>query len=237
MEALPIPPVESGAGLAPLPAPSLIQRILSDRDAVLAEIARGAAPALGRTFAISILLTVMGGLALGASRGALQALSAAAKAPLITLGTLVVSLPAFYIFAALSGSKIGPRQTVRFMAVGFALRAAILAGLAPLLLFFSCVGSPYGFLLFLAGLVFGLAELGFLRCVSAGVRALRDETGDALSLALTRGWMVVYVAVSCQMTWSLRPLIGHPDEALTVLGGHGNMYSYFFQNVGRFFSQ
>lgn len=116
--------------------------------------------------------------------------------------------------------------------LAYLLRDNTPPGEAGVLFFFSCVGSPYGFLLLLAALVFGIAELGFLRSVDAGVRALRRESGDTLSLALTRCWMVVHVLVSCQMTWSLRPLIGHPDEPAAILGGHGNMYTYFFQNVG-----
>ena len=52
-----------------------------------------------------------------------------------------------------------------YLYVGLGLRGAIIAGLAPLLIFFSSVGSPYGFLLLLGGLVYGLAEVGFLKVV------------------------------------------------------------------------
>lgn len=226
------------APVAPAEPTSLFRRVLQDRAALLAELARGEKQPLLRIALVSFLLTALGGLGLGASAGFDQALAAAVKTPIICLGALAVCFPAFYIFGALQGSKVSVEEVLRLFAVGLGLRGAILAALAPLLLFFSSVGSPYGFLLLLGAVVFGVAEAGFLRTVEQGVKAIRDERGDALSLALVRGWSVGYLAVVAQLTWSMRPIIRHPSiEEFVLFGGPGgNMFTYFFQEVAKLVS-
>ena len=74
-------------------------------------------------------------------------------------------------------------------------------------------------------------DFGFLHVIDKGVRLLRQQQ-DPFGLLLARGWMIVYLAVSAQMVWSLRPIIGHPDVSFRLLGGPGgNMFTYFLQNV------
>ena len=130
-------------------------------------------------------------------------------------------------------SICNPSEEPRIFAVGLALRGAIVGAIAPLLLFFSCVGSPYGFLV-VAGLVaFGIAEAGLLRTIDQGVRILRQHSEQGLSVGMTRLWMAVYMVVAMQLTWSLRPIIRHPSvEEFTLFGGPGgNMFTYFLQYV------
>lgn len=215
---------------------SLMRRVLQDRDALLEEILVGRRHDLRAVAGAALALSALGGLGLGASTGVLQALSAAVKVPLITAGTLAVCFPAFYIFGVLRGSQIRLEETLRLFAVGLGLRGAILAALAPLLLFFASVGSPYGFLLVLGLTVFGVAEFGFLSTLERGVKILRAKQ-DAIDLRLCRAWSAVYLAVAAQLTWSLRPLIRHPDEPLALIGGRGsNMFTYFLENVSQLFT-
>ena len=141
----------------------------------------------------------------------------------------------------LLGSKVSLRKVLRLFAVGMGLRGAILAGLAPLMLFFSSVGSPYGFLLVTGLVCFGFAEAGFLHTIEKSVRRLR-ETGDSISLAFTRVWMIIYLAVVMQLTWSLRPIIGLCNHDLDpilchwkVIGGGpgGNMFTHFISSISQ----
>lgn len=217
----------------------LLRRVLQDRTALLQEIVAGARPALGGVAALSFLLAALAGLALGTPNGLAQALSAAFKAPLIGLGTLGVCFPAFYVFALLQGSRLSLGQALRILAVGLGLRGAILAGLTPLLLFFSSVGSPYAFLLLLAIAIFGAGEFALLRTLHQGAQLLR-ASGDRLSQSLVSGWSLLYLLVIAQMTWTLRPLIGHPetfaDQGWHFLGGPGgNMFTYVATEVARAF--
>ena len=228
------PPPASEAALPAAPR-SLLRRVLQDRTALLREVVAGERHDLRQVALVSLLMVALGGLGLGvASAHAVQPLVAAVKLPLILLGALVVCGPAFYIAGVLGGSRLTASQALRIFAVGMGLRGAVVAALAPLLLFFAGVGSPYGFLLLLGLVVFGLGELGFLRTIERGIESLR-EVGDSFSLGLTRVWMVVYLAVVAQLTWTCRPLIGHPEEAWALLGGRGNIYSYLLQNVGQMF--
>lgn len=232
------PPPAPLAPSPPIDPQNLFRRVLQDRKALLTEVARGDKHSLGKVALVSLLLTALGGLGLGASTGFDQALAAAVKMPLIALGSLAVCFPAFYVFAALQGSKVSIEDILRVFAVGLGLRGAIVAALAPVLLFFASVGSPYGFLLLLGTVVFGVAEAGFLRTVEQGVEQLREVRKDGLSLGLVRGWAVGYLAVAAQLTWSMRPIIRHPSEPDFVLfgGPGGNMFTYFVTEVCKLFT-
>ena len=211
----------------------LLRRVLQDRERLLAEVVDGAPLPLGKVAVAGLALTALAGVGLGAAAGPLQALSAAVKAPLVTLGAIAVCFPAFFIFGLLQGSRLQLEQSLRLFAVGVGLRGAILAGLAPLLFFFSSVGSPYGFLLLMGLLVFGAADYGMLRTVVRGVELLRERHEDTFSRRFVLGWTALYLAVAVQLTWTLRPFIRHPDEAFTFIGGRGNMFTYFLEHVGK----
>lgn len=226
---------------APLPpAPSeqrgsVFRRVLQDRSALLSEVIAGEEIPIGKLLLASALLTSLAGVALGASNGLAQSLSAGVKTPLLAGGALLVTFPAFYVFALLQGSRLGIGQAARLFSVGVGLRSAILAGLAPVLFFFSCVGSPYGFLLLLGLGVFGVGEAALLRTVREGAAKLR-EAGDPIGRGLLLGWSALYLLVVAQLTWSLRPLIGNPgvfaEQGWHAFGGPGgNMLTYFAQQV------
>lgn len=223
------------------PAPEgLLRRVLQDRDALLGEIAAGKEVSLRGVAAAGLGMMALAGLSLGVWNGAPQALSAAIKTPLVTLGAVAICFPAFFIFASLQGSRVTITQALRSFAVGIGLRGAVVAALAPLLLFFACVGSPYGLMLLLAGLVFGLGDAMFLRTVDQFARAARKQ-GDKLSAGLVRAWMVAYMVVATQLAWSLRPFIGVEVDAagqhvFRLIGGPGdNMLLHFFGHVARMF--
>jgi hypothetical protein len=215
------------------PDPSLLRRVLQDRTALIAEIAEGKRARLLDVAFVSFLLTGLGGLGLGVSHGALQAVSAAIKLPLINMAALAICLPTFFIFAALQGSRLGLEKLLRLFAVGLGLRGAVLAGLAPLLIFFSSVGSPYGFIVLAGGLVFAFAELAFMKCVDQGISVFKEKTNDPVGLALVRAWMVLYLVVALQLTWSLRPIVGAPGEAFELIRhcDEGNMVVFFVKNA------
>lgn len=221
------------------PPATAFRRVLQDRARLLEDVATGNAVSLRNVALASFGLTAIGGLGLGVANGAAQAVASAIKLPLINLGALAVCFPALYVFSVLAGSKLSVEKTLRFLAVGLGLRGAIIAGLAPLLIFFSSVGSPYGFLLLTAGVVFGVAELGFLRALDQGIATFKARTDDSISPRLLRGWMALYMLVLMQMTWSLRPVIGEPGRAFSIVGGYpgdGNMFAYFARNVLHFVS-
>lgn len=212
---------------------SLLRRVLQDRTWLLDEIACGRKTGLLKVALVSFALTALGGLGLGAAHGPLQALSAAVKLPLINLGALAICLPTFYIFAALQGSRLGLDKVLRMFAVGLGLRGAVIAGLAPLLIFFSSIGSPYGFILLAGGLAFGIAEIGFMKTLDQGVRIWKERTKDPVSLWLVRGWMLLYMLVAMQLTWSVRPVIGEPGSAFSLITQQeeGNMIVFFLKHV------
>lgn len=213
----------------------LLRRVLQDREALLIEVVDGVPVPLTRVAVAGLILTALAGVGLGTAAGPLQAVSSAVKTPLVTLGAIAVCFPAFFIFGLLQGSRLQLEQACRLFAVGVGLRGAILAGLAPLLFFFSSVGSPCGFLLLMGLVVFGAADYGMLRTVTRGVELLRERHADTFSHKFALCWTSLYLAVAVQLTWTLRPFIRHPDEAFAFIGGRGNMFTYFLEHVAKLF--
>ncbi len=69
------------------------------------------------------------------------------------------------------------------------------------------------------------------------MRIWKEKTGDTVGLAFVRGWMVLYMIVAMQLTWSLRPVIGEPLEKFMWIRqvDDGNMLVFFFKNVAGLF--
>ena len=96
---------------------ALIETILRDRQAVFAEIRRGAnLPAAIRTMLLfsAAFLALYGGV-MGSTHSVLQVLSSALKLPLLFLATLVVCAPTLYFFNLIFGSNQSLSQNIALM--------------------------------------------------------------------------------------------------------------------------
>jgi hypothetical protein len=76
-----------------------------------------------------------------------------------------------------------------------------------------------------------------MRTLDNGIRIFKDRQNDPVGLALARGWMLLYLLVAMQLTWSLRPVIGEPGQPFSLVMHHdeGNMVVFFFRNIAQFF--
>ena len=149
------------------------------------------------------------GLCLAAFSGGLQLVLVPLKL-VIGMGLCaLICLPSLHIFAALSGGRVSPRDTLGALLVGLALTSVLLLGFVPIAWLFSqATDSPR-----VAGglhLAFFFVSAHFgLRLTRRALDALTGRPVPALAL-----WSVLFLLVAAQMTTTLRPLVGPFDGTL-----------------------
>ncbi len=170
---------------------------------------------------LSLSSIVLGGLAFGAAagsfRGAGQALLAALKLPGVTLLTLAVAGPAFYVLASAFGRSWGFRSTLALMLAAGARSSLVLFALSPALGLAASSGVGYEPLRLLA---LGGYALGGL----SGLRLLLVALGDAPGrIGALLSFIAVFGAVGVQSAWLLRPFLGDPRDTAVPVFAHGRV--------------
>ncbi|GEM_PF-1543809 len=182
----------------------------------------------GSIFFMSLAFSVVYGALMGSFGGPTQALYAAIKFPLVLLGSMAICLPSFYVFSSILGSKLSIRQTTLLVLCITGPTATLLMGFAPIAWFFtiSTESGPFmaGLHIVMVGIAttFGVGSLQRARHYLLHLSGNRAEAG----LGLLAVWVIVYLAVLCQMSTYLRPLLapgpfftGEKELFLSVLFG------------------
>jgi hypothetical protein len=216
----------------------VVESILRDRHQFFEEIRQGV-ELQEKTRAMLVssasFLAVYGAV-LGSTHSLLQAFSSAIKLPLLFLITLIICIPALYIFSVLFGSRQRLSQSLALVLSAITVTSVLLLSFAPITLFFLVTASGYQFFKLLNVLFFTIAGgLGML-FLSQGmqvVSASDKQAGTGLRNLVLYVWIVLYAFVGSQMAWTLRPFIGYPDarfELIRELGG--NFYSNILYSIG-----
>lgn len=167
-----------------------------------------------------VLTTVMFSAAYGAILGmfqpGLQTLFAAAKLPIVVLGTAMLCTPTFYVFNAILGSKFTFRQTLSAVLFLSASVALVLVAFAPISWFFTVSTRGPGFLTFLHLFVFLVAAMYGIHSLNTARKYLDHiETAHTpIHGAFLFLWFMIVLFVALQMAWYLRPFF-------EPLPGHG----------------
>ncbi len=189
----------------------------------------------------------------GGSHDALmQLLASAIKLPLLFILTLMVTFPSLYVFNALVGSRLSLSSVLRLLAAMLGVMLAVLASLGPIVVFFSLSTTSYPFMKLLnvvmagtcgvLGLAFLIRTLHRLALIQdpliESAQSEDEATGGALdqvgpsthrrARAVFKIWVIVFSLVGAQMSWVLRPFIGHPDLPFAWFR---DRQSNFFVNV------
>jgi hypothetical protein len=190
-----------------------------------------------------------------------QMLYAMIKVPALFLLTLFVTFPSLYVFNALVGTRLSFLSTLRLLIAAIVITLAIAASLGPIVAFFTLSTTSYPFMVMLNVVMLGLSGvigLGFLlntlrkmartaaldreRRDAAELQARGDEAAPATTEAeqvssanlIFQVWVIIFGLVGAQMSWLLRPFIGHPGGPITFFRPReGN----FFQSVLEHISQ
>ena len=206
----------------------VVDALLKARGAIIREIRSGEAIP-DHVFNLMLVVLAFGGLygaIIGIFGGGQQVLFAAAKVPLILLGTSLLCLPTFYVFNSILGSRLSLGQTTALVFLLAAAAAILLMGFAPIAWFFTVsAGGPvfmsfFHIAVFAVGLLFGVSWL------NASRRYLRRLAGGQASApgGFFALWVALYAVVGCQLAYYLRPIL---DAGPFCTGERGLFFEFF----------
>lgn len=214
----------------------VVETILRNRVLYFHEIRDGVA--LGgkmRAMLISSLaFLALYGAVMGSTHSLWQALSSAAKLPVLFLATLFICAPTLYFFNVLFGSNQSLTQNIALILTAITVTAVLLLSFAPITLFFLLTTSQYQFFKLLNVGIFAVSGFMGVLFLSQGMRIVAAEReGDGARRRVLRLWMFLYAFVGSQLAWTIRPFIGAPSiefELFRQLGG--NFYTNIFASLG-----
>jgi len=183
----------------------------------------------------SVLCLALYGAVLGSTHSLWQALSSAAKLPILFLATLVVCAPTLYFFNVLFSSNQSLTQNVALILTAITVTAVFMLSFTPILLFFLLTTSGYQFFKLLNVAICAITGFTGVLFLSQGmaVIAAAGKEGARARRNVVRLWVLIYGFVGSQMAWTLRPLIGAPSmkfELFRQLGG--NFYGNVLVSLG-----
>jgi len=216
---------------------AIIETILRNRYHYFDEIREGIGlPEKMRAMLVSsIAFLALYGAVMGSTHSLWQALSSAAKLPILFLATLIVCSPTLYFFNILFGSKQSLGQNMALILTAITVTAVLLLSFAPIILFFLLTTSQYQFFKLLNVAIFAIAGgMGMVFLSQGlGVVAASGKEGARARRWVLRLWVLIYAFVGSQMAWTLRPFIGAPSmkfELFRQLGG--NFYANVLVSIG-----
>ncbi len=183
-----------------------------------------------------VWLTLLGalyGFAMGSYNGLLggtwmYAVAAAAKVPLLLVGTTALCFPALYVFGIAGGASIRPKPLLAALLSAQAVLVLALVALIPVVLFFTTTIHSYRLVKLLHVGVFLIAGLASLRFLRGVLRQADDALIKNRRLILT--WMALFGLVGAQMGWMMRPFIGRGGDAFELFR---DLDGSIFQDVPR----
>jgi MFS family permease len=159
--------------------------------------------------AIVVGAALFGGV-VGSWRGGWQVAFAALKLPLVSIATLAIAAPAFFVITHVFGRPWPVRAVVSLMLAAGARLSLVLLASTPVLWLLVNLGASYPLVKLLAALFYGLAGIAALALLVQGVGR---ERGRA---AIVSTFVCVFLLVGGQVAWVLRPYIGMPDRTAEV---------------------
>jgi hypothetical protein len=182
----------------------------------------------------SLVFMALYGAVMGSTHSLWQALSSAAKLPVLFLATLFICAPTLYFFNVLFGSNQSLTQNVALILTAITVTAVLLLSFAPIILFFLLTTSQYQFFKLLNVGIFAISGTMGVVFLSQGMQIVAsDDEGDSARRRVLRLWMFLYAFVGSQLAWTIRPFIGAPSidfELFRQLGG--NFYTNIFASLG-----
>ena len=170
--------------------------------------------ALGCVAGYGLLMGTFGGLA---GDRAWQVFYSGLKLPLLLGATTAMGLPPFFVANSLIGVRRDFAPALRAVIASQAALGIILAGLAPLTLFWYASSDDYTAAILFNGLMLGIASLGGQVALRRLYRPLLAR--DPRHRWPLRAWVVIYAFVGIQLGWTLRPFLGSPDQPVRFFRG------------------
>ena len=195
-----------------------------------------------RIWQLSVMLfgmTFFYGVIMGCYSGALQALAAGVKVPLLFFISLLICFPAFFIIQYILGSRMKLSHMTAIILSGFVLTGAIMVSFTPIVIFFVLTGGNYHFLQLLHVAIFILSGLFGMKTVLDALKFSCEQKNvyPRTGVVVFRFWVVILAFVGIQLAWNLRPFLAEKDKPFALFREYeGNFYTaviYSFQQLAK----
>lgn len=215
-----------------------LAQLLYDRTVIFQRISEGEnLRSLMVTFlGAGAVLTMLFGACLGGFAGGWQIVASAIKIPLLIFGTGLVCLPALFTFNVLLGSRLSFSQILAVLSIATFLLAAVLASLAPIVLFFVISTREKGFVILLCVACLSVAGIFGVMLLWKAMGYLTVRAGQVYDAKIIKTWTLIYVFVGTQLSWLLRPFVGDSGEFSLFRTVGGNFYTGIIRIVVDVFS-
>jgi hypothetical protein len=140
------------------------------------------------SISLGIIYGVFMGLYAVATRtppSVVQLFATAVKVPALFFLTLVVTFPSLYVFSALFGVRLDPKDTLRLIMVPIAVNLAVLASLGTITGFFTLSTSSYQFMKLLNFFFFAISGAIGLKILLTMLSRLEEAQTPRVAVAAT----------------------------------------------------
>jgi hypothetical protein len=213
--------------------PSLILRDPSL--AIANSIRDGNKSMIGKLALLNFLMLGAYGVLLGIQNGPIQAALSAVKLPVLFLFTMLICFPTMHVISLLLGGKHSLEQLISLFLVALTGTSVILLGFAPISLFFLITSESYGFYTLLNFCTIGISAIFGMRLLAKGMDVLNsgeEDPGVESRKKLFKAWILLYAFVGCQLSWTMRPFVGSPNNPTVVFRQDK---TNFYSNLGKLF--
>lgn len=153
---------------------------------------------------------VLYGVVAGMVSGGLQILVAPVKVLSMVVLSGILCFPSLYIFTSLSNVDVRPQHLLAYAVSGMALTSLLLVGLVPVLFVFTVSTESFGFIGVMHLAIWWAAGYAGHKLLMRHLTYLRGGGSKYLGV-----WMLIFTLVLCQMSTTLRPILGDADTLLT----------------------
>ncbi|MBM2814887.1 MAG: hypothetical protein HW421_1649 [Ignavibacteria bacterium] len=184
-----------------------------------------------------IALLFIDGFVIGIYHSLIQSVSAGIKLFILFLLSLIICFPTFYVIQIIIGSRIKLINLIAIILSGALLSSWILVAFIPIVIFFMITGGNYYFMQLLHIAIMGFASFFGMKLI---VEALKfncenEDIYPKTGVTIFRFWIVIFLFVSIQLGWNLRPFMSKQTEPFQIFRQYeGNFYTailYSFDKI------
>ncbi|MFC2131845.1 hypothetical protein ACFLSQ_10460, partial [Bacteroidota bacterium] len=184
-----------------------------------------------------VFLLFVYGVVIGSYHGFSQAISAGIKLFVLFLLSIIICFPTFYVIQTIIGSRIKLKNLISIIMSGALLASWILVAFIPIVIFFMLTGDNYYFLQLLHIAIMGFSSFFGMRLVLEALKfnCESENIYPKTGVTIFRIWIFIFLFVSIQLGWNLRPFLGDKNASFQVFREYeGNFYAalmYSFDKI------
>ena len=174
------------------------------------------------------------GAVMGSYHSILQSAVAGTKLIVLSLCTLIICFPSFFVIQQVLGSKMNFRQMLVIILSGFVLTSTIALSFSPIVIFFQITGGNYHFLQLLHVAIFFFSGFFGMKLMVDALKFACDKKSiyPQIGVSVFRIWIIIMAFVGIQLAWNLRPFLSDKNEDFKLFRKYeGNFYTAIIYSV------